>query len=375
MINNAKTQLPERYLAALRHHLRPRSRKASSAARRIGRTAQALGVETLDLARMHERALDVLQGRRERTGRLAALASAFFIEASAPIEQTHPAGREVRRQVRGLREALRVRTAALAAARRRLKHEVALRKRVQETRAKGARENRVLLAQSRLMQEQMRDLARRVLLAQEEERKEISRELHDEIAQTLAGINVQLASLKEAAAVNTCGLSRKIAATQRLVGRSVKAIHQFARDLRPALLDDLGLIPALRSFMRALPGRSGMRIHLTAFVGIESLDSVKRTALYRVAQEALTNVARHARASIVTLHIEKVRGAICMEVKDNGRSFRPDEILASKTNRRLGLLGMRERVEMLGGTFAIESTPGVGTTVRATIPGNHYTRP
>jgi signal transduction histidine kinase len=373
MINNAKTQLPERYLAALRHHVRRRSRKASLTARRIGRTALALGLETLDLARMHERALDAVDGRGGQKGRVEAQASAFFVEASMPIEQTHPAARESRLQVRRLREALRARSAALASVRRRLKHEVVRRRRVEENLAKGAKENDGLLSQSRRMQEQMRDLARRIILAQEEERKEISRELHDEIAQTLAGINVQLASLKEAAAVNTRGLNRKIAATQRLVERSVNSIHQFARDLRPALLDDLGLIPALRSFMKALPGRDGLRIHLTAFAGVEAMESAKRTVLYRVAQEALTNVARHARARIVVVHIRKIRRAVCMEVKDNGRSFRPDRILASKTNRRLGLIGMRERVEMVGGTFSIESAPGVGTTVRAVIPFNHRT--
>jgi signal transduction histidine kinase len=292
----------------------------------------------------------------------------------APVEQAHPAARDSRLRARRLSGTLRARTAALAAARLRLTREIARRHGVEQNLARGTKENLRLLSQSRCMQEQMRELARRVLFAQEEERKEISRELHDEIAQTLAGINVQLASLKESSAVNTRGLNRKIAATQRLVQRSVSSIHQFARDLRPALLDDLGLIPALRSFMKALPGRNGLSIHLTAFAGVEAMDSAKRTVLYRVAQEALTNVARHAQASSVSVLIRKVRGAICMEVKDDGRSFRPDRVLASTRNHRIGLLGMRERVEMVGGDFAIESSPGVGTTVRAVIPFNHNRR-
>jgi signal transduction histidine kinase len=98
------------------------------------------------------------------------------------------------------------------------------------------------------------------------------------------------------------------------------------------------------------------------------LDSARRTVLYRVAQEALTNVARHAQASVVNVSLREIPGAIRMEVHDNGKSFQVQQTLSAKTNQRLGLLGMRERVEMVGGTLTIESAPGQGTTVRAEIP-------
>jgi signal transduction histidine kinase len=218
------------------------------------------------------------------------------------------------------------------------------------------------------MQEQLRHLTRQLLLAQEEERKKISRELHDEIAQTLTGINVQLATLKTEATTNIKGLRKKIARTQRMVEKSVDIVHRFARELRPTVLDDLGLIPALHSFVKSLAKRTGIHIHLTVFAAVEKLAGDKRTVLYRVAQEALTNVARHAQASLVDLSIVKLPDSICMKIRDDGKSFQVDRMLNARKNKRLGLLGMRERVEMVGGSFRVESAPGKGTTIRAQIP-------
>ena len=193
------------------------------------------------------------------------------------------------------------------------------------------------------------------------------RELHDEIAQTLAGINVQLAALSLEAAASARGLRSRIASTQRQVGRSIEAIHRFARELRPALLDDLGLIPALRSFLKKFAARTGLRIRFTAFAGVEALDNARRTVLYRVAQEALTNVSRHAQAGFVQVSVRKIPNAVCLEVADDGRSFQVQRVLSSRANKRLGLLGMRERVEMVGGSLAIASMPGRGTTIRARL--------
>jgi signal transduction histidine kinase len=205
-------------------------------------------------------------------------------------------------------------------------------------------------------------------LAQEEERKKISRELHDVIAQVLTGINVRLATLKSEAAVNTKGLTRKISHAQRLVEKSVKIVHRFARELRPAVLDDLGLIPALHSFMKHFAKETGIRVSLKAFAEVERLDSDKRTVLYRVAQEALTNVARHAQASRAEVSIWKLPNAVGMKIKDNGKSFQVERALHAIKSKRLGLLGMRERVEMVGGKFTVESAPGHGTTIQAQIP-------
>jgi len=107
---------------------------------------------------------------------------------------------------------------------------------------------------------------------------------------------------------------------------------------------------------------------LTVYAAVEQLDNVKRTVLYRVAQEALTNVARHARASRVDISIQKLPRAVGLTIKDDGKSFQVERVLHAKTNKRLGLLGMRERVEMVGGCLRVESAPGQGTTIRAEIP-------
>ena len=192
--------------------------------------------------------------------------------------------------------------------------------------------------------------------------------MHDEIAQILTGIKVQLTTLTLIASVHPRDLRRQIAKTRRLIGQSIRIVHRFARNLRPPLLDDLGLVPALRSYLKELADRKSLRIHFHAFAEIEILDSVRRTVLYRVAQEALTNVVRHAHARHATVRILKTPDAVRLEISDDGRSFPAERMLSAKRGGHLGLLGMRERLEMVGGRFAIVSVPGKGTTVTAEIP-------
>jgi len=109
-------------------------------------------------------------------------------------------------------------------------------------------------------------------------------------------------------------------------------------------------------------------VHLKVFAGVEQLPGNQRTILYRVAQEALTNVSRHAHASRVEVGIQKVAEGICLKIADNGKSFEVERVLNARGTKRLGLLGMRERVEMVGGRFTVESVPGTGTTISALIP-------
>jgi PAS domain S-box-containing protein len=269
----------------------------------------------------------------------------------------------------------RRRNEVLAASNQELIIEIAQRKAVEVALKKSERHYSQLLGKSDAMQEQLRRLSRQILLAQEDERKRISRELHDVIAQTLTGINVRLAALKKEAAFNTRHLDRDIARTQRLVEKSVNIVHEFARELRPAVLDDLGLIPALHSFVKLFSRRTRLHVHLKAFAGVEQLDIAKRTILYRVAQEALTNVSRHAHASRADVSIEKLPDSVEMKIKDDGKSFHVERILNSKGSQRLGLLGMRERVEMVGGTFCVESVPGKGTTIQVEIPFAKFVPP
>jgi len=280
--------------------------------------------------------------------------------------------RETRAQVATyagkLEKLVTVRTAQLTATNRRLNASV-------DSNRRGKEEYRALFLASEEMQKKFRQLTRQVLTAQEDERRHISRELHDVVVQTLVGINVELAALGLVAGAAAPPLKAKIGQTQRLVEKSVHAVHQFARELRPPVLDDLGLVPALQAFMKTIAARQNMKLHLTAFAGVEALDSDRRTVLYRVAQEALTNVVRHAEASRVDVHIAEISGAVRMEVRDNGKSFDVARALSAKTNKRLGLLGMRERVEMLGGAVTIESVSGRGSTVRAELPFQKETGP
>jgi signal transduction histidine kinase len=364
--------LSQRYVAALRKHLKQDPRADFQSAHGLGRRAMALGLETLDLARFHEQALITLALPGYPPGTRAAMirrAGKFFAEAITPIEKTHRTAQEANVSLNKLIRTLNQRSADLAASNRQLQQEIIQRKSVEASLRKSEQHYSQLLKQSRHMQEQLRLLSRQLLSVQEDERKMISRELHDQIAQTLTGINVRLASLKADSMRNTTGLQRKISNTQRLVEKSVDIVHRFARDLRPTVLDDLGLIPALHSFMNNFTRRTGVRASLAAFtMKIDQLDAAKRTVLFRVAQEALTNVARHAHASRVEVSIQKLPGCIRMKIKDDGKSFNVECAFHSNGGKHLGLLGMRERLEMVGGRLDIESTPGKGTTVQAQIP-------
>jgi len=254
--------------------------------------------------------------------------------------------------------------AVLTASNQKLEREIIQRQAVEAALKQSEQHQRELLEQSRHMEGQLRHLSRQMLQVQEEERKRISRELHDVIAQTLTGINVRLATLKKGAGLNRSHFEQDLEGTQRLVENSVNIVHQFARELRPAVLDDLGLIPALHAFLKEFTEQTGVHTHLVAFAGLEQLELDRRTILFRVAQEALTNVARHARASRVEVKMEKLATGVRMKISDNGQAFN----VQAKGSKRLGLLGMRERLEMVGGRFEIEPVPGQGTTVIAEMP-------
>jgi signal transduction histidine kinase len=249
----------------------------------------------------------------------------------------------------------------LATANRELKLEIVHREMAEAALKKSETE-------ARLMQEQLRHLSHQLLLTQEEERKRISRELHDEIVQTLVGINVHLTSLTVKDPVDVKNLRSKITRTQRLVEKSVEIVHRFARELRPTVLDDLGLIPALQSYIKEFSQRTKIPIRFDACAEVEQLDATKRTVLFRVAQSILGNVEKHARARQVTVNIRKLEDAISLEIHDDGKSFNVDRVLLATRHKRLGLLGSRERIEMVGGRFSIESAPRRGTTIRAEVP-------
>ncbi len=224
-------RLAQRYVTALRAHLQPGPRMGLRPALELGRQAVGFGVETLELARIHERALDRLKLTQSKDG-LIQRAEVFFAEALAPIVATHRAARQSKTDLNRLRETLDRRTQELAVTNRQLKRGILRRKSVEAALKKSGVHYTRLLKDSLHLQEGLRQLTHQVLVAQEEERKKISLELQDEIAQTLLGINVRLLSLKQESRMNTKGLKLEIASTQRLVAQSAQSVRRVAREFR-----------------------------------------------------------------------------------------------------------------------------------------------
>jgi signal transduction histidine kinase len=221
--------LSQRYVTALRKHLNQGPRASLQPALGLGRRAVALGLETLELARIHERAIVTLEAAGGKDG-IARRAEIFFTEAITPIVETHRAARQGKIQLDRLNEKLGRRTVELAATNRLLQRGIIRRKSVEAALKKGGEHYTRLLKESLQLQEGLRQLTHRVLAAQEDERKKISVELQDEIGQTLLGINVRLLSLKQEARTNTKGLKKEIASTQRLVLKSAKSVRRVARE-------------------------------------------------------------------------------------------------------------------------------------------------
>jgi two-component system sensor histidine kinase UhpB len=224
--------------------------------------------------------------------------------------------------------------------------------------------------------EQLQALSARVLSAQEEERKRIARELHDETGQALTSLAVGLRVLQRAP---TLEQARAYAGElSELTHQALEGVHELSLELRPKTLDDLGLVPALRWFATRWSRTAGVEVDLHADGVHDRLPSEIETVLYRVVQEALTNVAKHAQATRVEIAIEQQQGAISARVSDNGRGLTvsgedaapdgTDGLPASLPSGKLGLFGMQERVSQVGGTLHLDSPPRGGTTVIVRLP-------
>jgi signal transduction histidine kinase len=224
-------RLSHRYATALGKHLKQGPRASLLPALGLGRRAVVLGLETLELARMHEQAVATLELSKSGNGEFKR-AEIFFTEALTPIVETHHAARQSKIDLTRLNQSLNRRTVELAAANRLLQRGILRRKSVEFALKKSGIRYTRLLKDSLHLQDGLRQLTHRVLAAQENERKKISVELQDEIAQTLLGINVRLVSLKQEARTNTRGLKNEIASTQRLVVKSAKSVRRAAREFR-----------------------------------------------------------------------------------------------------------------------------------------------
>ena len=227
------SRLSQRYAIALRTHLEAGLRASLQPAVALGRQAVALGLETLELARIHERAFAML-GPSHAKQRSIKGAEIFFTEAITPIIETHRAARQSRLDLVRLTQTLNERTTELAATNRQLQRGILRRKSVEAALKKSGVHYSKLLKDSLHLQAGLRQLTHQVLAAQEDERKKMSHGLQDEIAQTLLGINARLLSLKQEARANTHGLKNEIATTQRLVAKSARSVRRVAREFRSA---------------------------------------------------------------------------------------------------------------------------------------------
>ncbi len=237
-----------------------------------------------------------------------------------------------------------------------------------ESALRESREHYIRLFQeARAMEENLRQLSNKVLTVQEEERRHISRELHDEIGQALTAVNVSIAMLRSPTAHDEVFRS-KVERAQHLLEQSMELVHRFARELRPSMLDHLGPVAALQNYVKSFAEQTGIKIEFEGFVQVEQLTNQQGTVLYRVAQESLTNVYKHAQATRVKIRLRQLPEAISMEIIDNGCAFPVSQIGNGSGRQPLGLLGMQERVRLVDGQFTIESVPKRGTTVRIQIP-------
>ena len=211
--------------------------------------------------------------------------------------------------------------------------------------------------------EELERLQERMLRQHEEERNRLWRELHDETAQVLAALNLQLGVIEEQSeAARKPALER----ARTLLGEGIKSIRNVTRDLRPTALDDLGLVPALRALARDFGDRDTLEIVFTASDSIPALSSESEAALYRSMQEALSNAARHGRVRRVEVRLDVSRTHTSLTVRDDGSGFPPD--VANRLRSRGGLAGIRERVTSLGGTLDFGNVNGGGAEMTVRIP-------
>lgn len=357
-MNSKLEGIARRYSAALRSYLLNEQEAVLEQAYELGRTAIAQGFGILDMARVHQDALATLMRSpvvAKHNGRLLQAAESFLLQSLSPFEATHRGFREtnVKLQQRNLE----------------LKAEIKQRQRVEDALRQSENHYCQVFNEAQAMQENLRDLSNEILRTQEDERKRISRELHDEVGQSLTAINVTLSALKNNGTGNIAS-AQKLAETQVLLQETMETVHRFARDLRPAMLDELGLLPALRSYLKGVASRTGLRVYFRGNAIAEQLADDQKTVLFRIAQESLTNVSKHAHASQVEVSVSKLKENICMEITDDGRSFKAGPKDTGKKKGRLGLLGMQERVRLVNGQFTIKPQPGKGTTIRVVIPFN-----
>ena len=240
--------------------------------------------------------------------------------------------------------------------------------RIAEQVARITSENSRLVERVAESEKRFRRISRGVLRLQEEERSRISRDLHDGIGQLLTALKIQL-ELLEREAAGIPQVAARIASSREIAETALAEVRQLSHVLRPQMLDDLGLEPTLRWLARTFQKRTGIAVEV-AFEGLALRpDPDLETLVYRVVQEALTNVARHSGASAATVTLSRDTSRLLVRIEDAGSGFQPDAPRsASEEEASFGVRAMRDRVEFMNGRFTIRSAPGKGTVVQAELP-------
>jgi signal transduction histidine kinase len=333
--NNTLQSLTERYRSALQDYLAGAGEAALEHAYEVGRKAIAEGLGTLEMMTIHKEALGRMWGGASRSVGVEQVVKAeeFFAESLSPFEMTYRAFREANTKLRLLSEHLRS--------------------------------------------------------VREEERTRIARDIHDELGQALTCLKMDVSWLSNRLSVDRSPQDSKAAdpspsqrhggaepdrkgpllkKTQKmlkLIGETIRTVRRISADLRPAVLDDLGLAAAIEWQSQDFQTRTGIKCRLTLPSQNILLDQGRSTAIFRIFQETLTNVARHSNATLVMIALKRKANSLILEVKDNGHGIAESKIADVKS---LGLLGMRERAAFWGGEVVIRGIRGKGTTVTVRIP-------
>jgi PAS domain S-box-containing protein len=219
--------------------------------------------------------------------------------------------------------------------------------------------------------EELRALAARLQSVREEERTRVAREIHDELGQALTGIKLESASLIRELPRDAKQQSNRAELIMKLADETIQTVRRISTELRPGILDDLGLMAAVEWAAEEFQSRTGTACRLDLPEEEIVIDRERATALFRILQETLTNVARHANATQVNVRLAKEKGSLILEVHDNGKGIGKEELSAG---RSLGILGMRERALLLGGGLAISGAPGQGTTIVVRIRETYHNK-
>jgi len=232
------------------------------------------------------------------------------------------------------------------------------------------------IRERRLADAKLKDLTQRIIDTQEEERGRVARELHDGISQMLVGVRYALELCKRQVGLGDPRAPTTLTKGIDGLGSAILEVRRISRDLRPGVLDDLGLGPALKMLTDDFSARTGIQTRFETVVFRNRLDEEARIALYRIAQEALTNIERHAEATHVDVSLKGQRNGGMLKITDNGKGMQwPPPSRSQRKSPGLGLRNMQERVEQLGGTMQITSAPSKGTRIEALVPLTHMLRP